>query len=167
MKQQIALSAPRIKMKKPKDRGLLLAPRLRRGLLAFYLLYTLLPILWLFISTIQTQASLLEIPPRIVPESVTFQNYVDIFKPAAFGDNSGESTFFLALRNSTIVSLGTTFVALLFGAPAAYVFARFNIPRKRTLLLIVLGTQLLPAVSVIIPLFRMFQAADMLDSLIA
>jgi multiple sugar transport system permease protein len=148
-------------------RGLLLHPWLRGGLLAVYLLYTLLPIVWLFLSTIQTEASLLTLPTRIIPSQVTLANYVDIFKPAAFGQNSGQSTFLLALRNSVVVCIGTTLVAMVFGTLAAYAFARFNIPHKRTLLLIVLGSQLLPAVSVIIPLFRMFRSAGLLDSLLA
>jgi multiple sugar transport system permease protein len=149
------------------QRGNLLSPPVRWSLLAIYLVYTLLPIVWLFLSTIQTQASLLTVPPRIIPSDVTFSNYIDIFKPAAFGESSGESTFLLALRNSVIVSLGTTAVALVFGTLAAYAFARFNIPQKRTLLLVVLGSQLLPAVSLIIPLFRMFKYAQLLDTLSA
>jgi multiple sugar transport system permease protein len=108
---------------------------------------------------------LLTVPPHIIPTEVTFSNYIDIFKPAAFGESSGESTFLLALRNSVVVSLGTTAVALVFGTLAAYAFARFNIPQKRTLLLVVLGSQLLPAVSLIIPLFRMFKYAGLLDTL--
>src|SRR4051794_21685077 len=116
-------------------RGNLLAPPLRWGLLAVYLLYTLLPIGWLFLSTIQTESSLLTLPAQILPSEVTLRNYTDIFKPAAFGQNSGESTFVLALRNSVIVCLGTTFVAMIFGTLAAYAFARFNVPHKRTLLL--------------------------------
>jgi multiple sugar transport system permease protein len=148
-------------------RGNLLSPPARWTLLAVYLVYTLVPIVWLFLSTIQTQASLLTLPPRIIPSDVTLQNYIDIFKPAAFGENSGQSTFLLALRNSVIVSLGTTAVALVFGTLAAYAFARFNVPRKRTLLLIVLGSQLIPAVSLIIPLFRMFKSVELLDNLLA
>jgi len=140
---------------------------MRWALLVLYLVFTLLPIVWLFLSTIQTEASLLTLPPRIIPTDLTFRNYVDIFKPAAFGEASGQSTFLLALRNSVIVSLGTTAVALIFGTLAAYAFARFNIPRKRGLLLIVLGSQLLPAVSLIIPLFRMFRTAALLDTLLA
>lgn len=146
-------------------RGNLLNPLAHRSLLLFYLLFTLLPLVWLFFSTIQTQASLLRVPPRIIPESITFANYADIFKPAAFGENSGQSTFVLALRNSVIVSLGTTAVSIVFGTAAAYAFARFNIPRKRGLLLVVLGTQLLPPISIIIPLFRMLRTAALLDTL--
>jgi multiple sugar transport system permease protein len=146
-------------------RGTLLNPIAHRTLLVCYLVFTLLPIVWLFLSTIQTEASLLRVPPRLLPEAVTAQNYVDIFKPAAFGENSGESTFLLALRNSVIVSLGTTLVAMVFGTAAAYAFARFNIPKKRALLLIVLGSQLLPPISIIIPLFRMFKSAALLDTL--
>src|SRR5260221_831944 len=148
-------------------RGTLLSPSMRWVLLLAYLVFTLLPMIWLFLSTIQTQASLLTLPVRIIPSEVTWQNYIDIFKPAAFGENSGESTFLLSLRNSVIVSLGTTAVAMVFGTLAAYAFARFNFPHKRTLLLIVLGSQLLPAISLIIPLFRMFKGAGLLDSLVA
>ncbi len=89
------------------QRVTLLAPWLRWLLLLLYLLFTLLPIVWLLLSTIQTQASLLRVPPRILPESITLRNYIDIFKPAAFGENRGESTFLLALRNSIWVSQGT------------------------------------------------------------
>jgi multiple sugar transport system permease protein len=148
-------------------RGNLLSRPLLWTMLLVYLIYTLLPIFWLFLSTIQTQASLLTVPPQIVPSEVTPRNYIDIFQPAAFGENSGESTFLLAMRNSVVVSLGTTAVSLVFGTLAAYAFARFNIPGKRTLLLIVLGSQLLPAVSLIIPLFSMFRSAGLLDTLAA
>ncbi len=136
-------------------------------LLAVYLAFTLLPIGWLFLSTIQTQASLLTVPPRLIPTGFTLRNYIDIFAPAAFGENTGQSTFVLALRNSVLVSLGTTIISLLFGTLAAYAFARLNVPHKRTLLLIVLASQLLPAISVIIPLFRMFRGAHLLDTLAA
>lgn len=149
------------------QRGNLLSPPLRWALLAIYLVYTLLPIAWLFLSTIQTEASLLTLPTQIIPAEVTPRNYIDIFAPAAFGENSGQSTFLLAMRNSVIVCLGTTAVAMFFGTLAAYAFARFNIPGKRSLLLIVLGSQLLPAVSLIIPLFRLFKNAQLLDSVLA
>jgi multiple sugar transport system permease protein len=148
-------------------RGNLLSPPARWGLLAIYLVFTLLPMIWLFLSTVQTQASLLTLPTRVVPSEVTLGNYVDIFKPAAFGENSGQSTFVLAMRNSVLICLGTTVLAMLLGTTAAYAFARFNIPQKRTLLLLVLGSQLLPAVSLIIPLFRMFKNEQLLDSLLA
>jgi multiple sugar transport system permease protein len=148
-------------------RGSLFSPTTRAVLLLFYLGYTLLPIIWLFLSTIQTQASLLTLPAPIMPTELTLGNYVEIFTPAAFGEVSGESTFVLALRNSLVVSLGATGMAMLFGTPAAYAFVRLNIPRKRTLLLGVLGCQLLPAVSLIIPLFRMLRRTGLLDTLLA
>ncbi len=148
-------------------RGNLLSPPLRWSLLVLYLVFTLVPMIWLFLSTIQTQASLLTLPTRVLPSEVTLGNYVDIFTPAAFGQNSGQSTFLLALRNSVLICLGTTLVAMVLGTLAAYAFARFNSPQKRTLLLIVRGSQLLPAVSLIIPLFRMFKTAQVLDSLLA
>jgi multiple sugar transport system permease protein len=147
-------------------RGRLISPATRALLLLFYLGYTLLPIIWLFLSTIQTQASLLTLPVPIIPPEMTLRHYAEIFAPAAFGELSGRSTFVLALRNSVVVSVGATLMAILLGTPAAYVFARFNIPHGRTLLLIILGTQLLPSVALILPLFRMLRGAGLLDSLL-
>src|SRR5512143_3277198 len=118
-------------------RGLLLSPLARNMLLGLYGLFTLLPIVWLFLSTIQTQASLLSMPVQLVPREVTLSNYTDIFQPATFGENSGVSTFLLSLRNSLVVTIATTLIAMLLGTLAAFAFARFNIPHKRTLLLIV------------------------------
>src|SRR5262249_44828544 len=86
-------------------RGNLLSMRLLWTLLVVYVAYTLLPIVWLFLSTIQTQASLLTLPAQLTPRELSLSNYVEIFQPAAFGEASGQSTFFLALRNSVIVSL--------------------------------------------------------------
>jgi multiple sugar transport system permease protein len=150
----------------PFNRPARLGPTMRWLVLLFYLGYTLLPIIWLFLSTIQTQASLFTMPAPIIPTEITLRNYAEIFTPAAFGEASGQSTFVLALRNSLLVSLGATGVAMLFGTPAAYAFVRLNIPRQRTLLLVVLGTQLLPAVSLIIPLFRILRGAGLLDTLL-
>jgi multiple sugar transport system permease protein len=56
-------------------------------------------------------------------------------------------------------------VAAVLGTPAAYAFVRCNIPRKRAWLLVVLGAQLLPAVSRIIPLFRLLRGTGLLDPL--
>jgi multiple sugar transport system permease protein len=137
----------------------------RSLLLLFYLGYTLVPIVWLVLSTVRTQASLLGGEFDMSLAGLTLQNYAQIFRPAAFGEARGQPTFVLALRNSLIVSLGTTGVALLLGTPAAYAFVRCNIPRARVWLLVVLGMQLLPAVSLVIPLFRLLRGAGLVDSL--
>ena len=44
-----------------------------------FLVFTLLPMIWLFLSTIQTQASLLTLPTRLVPSEVPLGNYGEIF----------------------------------------------------------------------------------------
>jgi ABC-type glycerol-3-phosphate transport system permease component len=67
-------------------RGILLSPTTRSVLLLLYLGYTLLPILWLILSTVQTQASILAQRVAISPAGLTLHNYVEIFRPAAFGE---------------------------------------------------------------------------------
>ena len=74
-------------------RGNLLSPLTRSAVLLVYFVFTLAPILWLFLSTIQTQASLLRVPAHLLPDAITVQNYIDIFKPAAFGENLIDAFF--------------------------------------------------------------------------
>jgi ABC-type glycerol-3-phosphate transport system permease component len=47
---------------------------------------------------------------------------------------------------------------------AAYAFSRFTFPFKRTLFLLVIASQFIPAAAVVLPFFLMFKAWGMLDT---
>lgn len=115
----------------------------------------LAPLTWIVATSLRPLEDVIELPPRIVPSGVTVQAYVDMWDQAPF------------LRytlNSTIVSLATTFIALVFSILAAYAFARFRFWGARVLLILVLVSQALPGASILLPLFRIIWELNLLDT---
>jgi ABC-type glycerol-3-phosphate transport system permease component len=64
----------------------------------------------------------------------------------------GEGHVGRALANSLIVASATTVICVIVAGMAAYALARLHIPLRRTLLMLILTTQMFPLVVLIIPL---------------
>jgi multiple sugar transport system permease protein len=76
----------------------------------------------------------------------------------------GPSKFVGQLRNSLIISLTSTFLAVALGLLAAYAFSRYDIPGKADWLFFILSTRMLPPIVVTIPIFLMYRALGMYDT---
>ncbi|NWF70953.1 MAG: carbohydrate ABC transporter permease [Chloroflexi bacterium] len=127
------------------------------------LIYVFAPLAWLFISSISTRAELLVIPPHWIPEQPTLQNYADILFPGAETSRAAQD-FGEALGNSIIVSAAVTLISLVVGALAAYAFARLTFPFRQSGLLAIVGLRMLPAVSVVIPLYVILRDLTLLNT---
>lgn len=117
--------------------------------------FALLPVLWIFSTGFKTLAETYTSPPIWIPSHPTLNNFAYIIQRAPFA---------LYLRNSLIVALATTFLALLLGTLAGYAFSRFNFPGRRSLLLGIIATQMFPSVLLIIPLFQVVSWLQLLDT---
>ena len=91
--------------------------------------------------------------------TVLFRPTLDNYRAVLFGESSetgmetpSEVTFPANLLRSAIVALGSTLLALLFGAPAAHALARARRPPRR-LLLFILSTRMAPPIAVLIPFY--------------
>jgi ABC-type glycerol-3-phosphate transport system permease component len=104
----------------------------------------LFPFLWMALSSIKTLRELYTVPPVWFPEVPTFANYMKVL----FASNIPR--YFL---NSTVISLGSTAIALGLAIFASYGFARFRFRGKAGLQAFVLVGQLLPTAAIIVPLF--------------
>src|SRR6185295_717955 len=104
----------------------------------------LFPFLWMALSSIKTLRELYTVPPVWFPEVPTFANYMKVLF------NSNIPRYFL---NSTIISLGSTAIALALAIFAAYGFARFRFRGKGTFQAFILVGQLIPTAAIIVPLF--------------
>ena len=115
-------------------------------------LFIFLPVLWLFSASLSTQVELFTVPPHWIPEHPTFQNYLDIFFPSQAA-SSVPRTFAVALLNSIKIASAVTLICIVLGSLAAYALVRipfkFNLPIQ----LGILGTRMIPEVSLVIPLF--------------
>lgn len=140
---------PRIRPKKPIDWWRWAG----RGILAFLLIFTALPMAWMVITSLKTQFAALQYPPQWWPEEVTFQNYLQLLSP----DNAVGQEFLRYLWNSFYVSICATILGVLVAVPAAYAFSRFRFPGRKFLFFSVLLRNMFPAVVFLMPLFLMMK----------
>ncbi len=138
-----------------------------RAFLYFCMLILLLlifaPLAWLFISSISTRAELLSVPPHWWPHEPTLQNYLDILAPTETTSRTARN-FRYALTNSIIVSGTVTLVSLIVGSLAAYAFARLRFRFRRSALLAFVSLRMLPAISIVIPLYVVLRGAGLLNT---
>jgi ABC-type glycerol-3-phosphate transport system permease component len=102
------------------------------------------PFAWMTLSSIKTIGELYTVPPVWLPKVPSFENY----KKVLFDSNIPR--YFL---NSTIISLGSTALALALAVFASYGFARFRFRGKGLAQAFILLGQLIPTAAIIVPLF--------------
>jgi multiple sugar transport system permease protein len=124
---------------------------------------TLAPLIWLFIMSISSTPELTAVPLRWIPSHADFSRYGRLLSVAA---HSAGEEFIFALRNSLLASFSATAIALVVGIPAAYSFSRFP-GRRMGLLYAVLGTYMMPPVALILPLYMIFGALGLLNTVAA
>jgi multiple sugar transport system permease protein len=115
--------------------------------------YALLPVLWILSLSLKPTSTVKD--GKLIPSSVTLENYRGIFR----GD-----MFTSALINSVGIALIATAIAVLLGAMAAYAIARLNFPGKRLLVGCTLLITMFPAISLVTPLFEIERAVGLFDT---
>jgi len=119
----------------------------------------LFPVYWMFATSLKTNAGVYASPPQIFPWPPRFDSYYE-----AVINNP------LTLRsifNSAVVGAGVMFLTLLLAAPAAYGLARLQLRLAPLIMLMLLITQLLPAIVIATPLFVAFSRINLLNSYLA
>lgn len=141
---------------------------MRRSLFATVMIYVavaafvvsvLAPVAWLFIMSISNANDLTTIPLRWIPAEPDFSRYARLF---SLEEGSAGLAFLSALRNSIVVAVSATVIALAAGIPAAYSFSRF--PGRMPLLYAVIVTYMMPPVALILPLYKVFSALGLLNN---
>lgn len=113
-------------------------------------LFFLLPMIWVLRTSLITKQIAYKIPPDW-SAPLTLNNYIAIFQNNHFGE------FFL---NSMIVSLLSTVISIILGSMASYWLAR-NKRNGAGLRVAILSVQMLPAIVLAIPLFRVMSTVGL------
>jgi multiple sugar transport system permease protein len=108
-------------------------------------IFCLFPFYWLINVSLKSGADLSQ--ADLVPPNPSLDNYQSIFE---------NSDFTSALRNSTIVTGITTFLALIVGSFAAYALARLRFPMKFLILAVILSISTFPPIAIAAPIFEMW-----------
>ncbi|MCY4006307.1 MAG: carbohydrate ABC transporter permease [Rhodobacteraceae bacterium] len=136
-----------------------------RGIaLALIVLFFMFPIFWILLMSLQTNETILRSPPSMV-FSPTLSNYQAIFAGRLDSNAASLDIRFLGnLWNSIILSVGSVGVALLFGVPAAYAFARYKFRGSEDIAFTLLSFRFAPPLLVLLPLTSYFQTLGIADT---
>lgn len=119
-------------------------------------LFCLIPLLWVFSTSLKPMGSEYLTPIELFPSQPTLDAYRAVIN---------ELGFLVPLRNSFIVSLSTALLCLVVSSTAAYSVARLRFRYKvESLVLLQLGAMIPPVVT-IAPTFVLLKQMDLLKSL--
>ncbi len=140
--------------------------------LAFFclLFWVGFPVYYMLITSFMDSHELGAKPPNWLPKQPTIENYREVVmgETAVRGAHSSHGEFsrmMPALLNSAFVSVAVVFSNLIIGGMAAYAFSRFDFRLSRIVYLGVLMTRVLPALSLIVPLFIILRKLALINTL--
>lgn len=81
-----------------------------------------------------------------------------------FSNMLGSESFWLWMRNSLIVSLGTTLLGLVVAIPAGYAFSRYRFTGRDASMFAFLLVQMFPGIIILVPYFLVMKTLGLLNS---
>ncbi|MER7335356.1 MULTISPECIES: carbohydrate ABC transporter permease [unclassified Micromonospora] len=136
---------------RPVRRELGVANVLSHGFLLFWGALTVLPLLWMFLSSFKSNAEILA-DPWGLPGELRFDNWARAWSGAHIGQ------YFV---NSLVVVAGSVTLTMLMGAAAAYVFARYEFRGKQFVYYLFVGGLMFPVFLALVPLFFVVRNAGL------
>jgi multiple sugar transport system permease protein len=138
-------------------------------LLYLIILGFFLPVVWIVLTSIRPNIEINSRPPVWLPARLDFDSYKILLgmpvPEGAFGMGS-EIPFERYAGNSAVVALVSTFLALVLGVMAGYVFARFRFRGKNSVFLSMMLMRAVPGVALSLPLFILFARLGLSDKLL-
>lgn len=138
----------------------------RSVLIALVLVFFLFPIVWIFLMSLQTNETILRIPP-----SVAFTPIIDNYTALITGQlrtaaGSLQLNFMQNMFNSILLSVCSVALSLVLGVPAAYAFARFKFRLGEDIAFTLLSFRFAPALLVLLPLSLYFKTLGLTNTYI-
>jgi len=106
------------------------------------------PILVTFLSSIKTAAEASSVPPHYLPHTLSIENYAKVYHYQA--------GLLVYVFNSLTVALLTIVLCVVLAVPAGYGLARFPIPGREVIFLILIAGLMIPYQALLTPLHAMF-----------
>lgn len=123
--------------------------------IGLFAVWTLIPILWMALSSLKIRKSMFEFPPTVIFDP-TLRYYQEMFL--------GSSSVSLFLTNSVIVALGTAVLSVSLGTVGGYGLSRLELTGKKHLAFWIISTRMAPIVVVVIPLFYLYNMLGLLNT---
>lgn len=119
-------------------------------------LITILPFIWMLLTSLKTQGEAVKMPPVIIPAQAIFENYPNVFRKVPFAQ----------MYLNTIISAVVTVAAqLFFCSMAAYAFGRIEFPGRNLLFAALLSVLMVPSSFFILPQYLIIQKLHLLNTI--
>lgn len=130
--------------------------RLSFAIAIAFAIVMLLPFALMVSTALKPHAYVLEIPPKLIPDPFTLDNFVTAWTSNNF------ARYFL---NSSIVTVASTAISVVLAAMLGFAFARYSFPGRRLLFGALLFTMMVPGLVLLIPQFVLARNLGLLNSL--
>jgi multiple sugar transport system permease protein len=132
-------------------------------IIGIWVIFSLGPLLWLFLSSLKTRLDLFSMPPKFF-FSPTLHGYKSLFVITYKDGSTGLSEIIDTMINSVVIAGGGTILAVCLGTMAGYAASRFDFKGKGDFMFFVLSTRMLPAVAVLVSFHIMFSRLGLADT---
>ncbi len=119
-----------------------------------------LPGFWIVLSSLRPTVEIMAKPPVWIPQSLSFDAYIAMFS----GVGQGGIPVLDYFRNSIIISVTSTVIALVIGLAGGYAFARYRFRGKTAIFLGFMLTRTVPGIALSLPLFFVFARLGIIDT---
>lgn len=132
-----------------------LGPLVIYGVLGIAALIFLLPFYWMLISALRPGPEFYELPFRLFPKQIRFDNFQELFARSNFGRG---------LLNSAFLGVVAVLLQVFFCALAGYTFAKLRFRGREPLFLGILATMMIPSGVGLIPNFIIMARIHWIDT---
>jgi multiple sugar transport system permease protein len=119
-----------------------------------------MPGLWIVLASFRPTVEIMAKPPVWIPQDLSLDAYIAMFS----GIGQGGIPVIQYFRNSLIISITSTAIALAIGMAGGYAFARFRFKAKSSIFLGVMLTRTVPGIALSLPLFFVFSKLGIIDT---
>ena len=119
-----------------------------------------LPGLWIVLNSFRPTVEIMAKPPVWIPTELNLDHYRAMFG----GAGEGGVPVLQYFRNSLIISLTSTVIALLIGMAGGYAFARYKFRGKAAIFVALMVTRAVPGVALSLPVFIIFGRTGIIDT---
>lgn len=124
------------------------------SVMIFTVLVSIFPILWILMSSFKSNKEILN-EPFSFPKTFDFEAYKDVFT---------QYDFLSYFKNSMLIAVCATLIALFIYSLAGYIFGKFNFRGKTLLFILCTITLLVPGYARAQPIFTLIMKLDLYDT---
>lgn len=136
----------------PKEKAGLI---LQYAIILFAVAIFMLPFVYLFFTSLKPRYEVFTVPPKLIGSKIMWSNYVEVF---TYGP------FLRYILNSIFVAVCGTALVVVVSVLAGYAFGRLRWKGRDVVFLLFLGTLMIPAEVIVVPMFILMQQFGWVDT---